>query len=79
MNERVKFVAACLAREDTDETFAELCERFEIAPKTGYKWLHRYEEGGVAIRVGDRGSSSSSYAESNPSFRYLQRARWGSS
>lgn len=51
MNERVKFIAACLAREETDETFAELCERFGITPKSGYKWLHRYEEGGVVNLV----------------------------
>lgn len=47
MNERVKFVAACLAREESDETFAELCSRFGIAPKTGYKWWNRYEQSGV--------------------------------
>src|SRR5579884_3701782 len=51
MNERVKFIAACLAREDTDETFAEMCARFGISRKSGYKWLHRYEEGGVANLV----------------------------
>jgi putative transposase len=47
MSERVKFIAACLEREDSDETFVELCERFGIAPKTGYKWWHRYDDGGV--------------------------------
>jgi hypothetical protein len=45
MNERVKFMAACLAREDDDESFAELCERYGISAKTGYKWLRRYEQG----------------------------------
>lgn len=51
MNERVKFIAACLAREESDDTFAELCARFGIVAKTGYKWLHRYEEGGVRSLV----------------------------
>jgi transposase InsO family protein len=51
MNERVKFIAACLARKDGDETFAELCDRFGISAKSGYKWLNRYEEGGVANLV----------------------------
>jgi transposase InsO family protein len=51
MNERVKFIAACLAREESDETFAELCARFGVSAKTGYKWLHRYEAGGVTNLV----------------------------
>jgi hypothetical protein len=40
MNERVKFVAAMLAAE---ETFGELRERFGISRKQGYKWKERYE------------------------------------
>jgi transposase InsO family protein len=48
MNERVKFIAACLARDGSNETFAELCDRFGISEKSGYKWLKRYGEGGVA-------------------------------
>jgi hypothetical protein len=39
MNERVKFVAAMLAAE---ESFLELCECFGIS-KQGYKWKERYE------------------------------------
>jgi transposase-like protein len=35
MNERVKFVAATLG---ADETFVELCQRFGISRKQGYKW-----------------------------------------
>ncbi len=45
MNERVKFIAAWLEEE---ESFAELCERFGISRKQGYKWCARYEAGGVA-------------------------------
>lgn len=44
MNERVKFIAAYLENADS---FIDLCERFEISRKTGYKWVARYEEGGV--------------------------------
>lgn len=44
MNERVKFVAARLA---TVETFSDTCDRFGISRKTGYKWMDRYEHGGV--------------------------------
>ena len=43
MRERVGFVAAF---ERNDLTFAEICERFEISRKTGYKWWARYEESG---------------------------------
>lgn len=44
MNERVKFVAVRLAGE---EPFSATCERFGISRKTGYKWMERYEAGGV--------------------------------
>ena len=27
---------------------AELCRFYEVTRKTGYKWLERYEEGGIA-------------------------------
>lgn len=43
MDERMQFIAACLAGE---ESMAELCRRFGISRKTGYKWLERYEGGG---------------------------------
>ena len=44
MNERLKFVAAVLEGE---ESFSELCERFGISRKQGYKWRNRYEAGGT--------------------------------
>lgn len=44
MNERVKFI---LAHQENDETFTELCECFGISRKQGYKWLARFEEGGL--------------------------------
>ena len=45
MEERLKFIGACLARDDT---MSLICERFGISRKTGYKWLGRYERLGVA-------------------------------
>jgi hypothetical protein len=47
MNEPVKFVAAML---EAKETFGELCERFGISRKQGYKWKERYQSGGVRAR-----------------------------
>lgn len=44
MTERHKFI---LAREEGLFTMTELCERFGISRKTGYKWLNRYRKGGV--------------------------------
>lgn len=45
VEERMRFIAAV---NDSDETFSELCARFGISRKTGYKWVERYEEHGVA-------------------------------
>ena len=43
MRERVGFIAAV---ERNELTFGEICERFEISRKTGYKWCARYVESG---------------------------------
>jgi transposase InsO family protein len=45
VDERMRFVMAIEARE---ECFAEVCRRFGVSRKTGYKWLERYGEEGVA-------------------------------
>lgn len=45
MEERLKFIATYL---EWDDTFAALCERFGITRQNGYKWVNRYELGGVA-------------------------------
>ena len=48
MTERHKFI---LAQEEGLFSMTELCERFGISRKTGYKWLGRYrEEGGAGLR-----------------------------
>ncbi|HXV64102.1 MAG TPA: IS481 family transposase [Vicinamibacteria bacterium] len=44
MNERVKFVASYLEK---NEPFLWLCERYGVSRKTGYKWVARYESAGV--------------------------------
>jgi putative transposase len=45
VDERMRFV---MAVERQEETFAELCRRFKVSRKTGYKWLARYRDAGVA-------------------------------
>jgi transposase InsO family protein len=43
-DERLRFIEECKSRE---WSIAEVCRRFEISRKTGYKWLDRYESGGM--------------------------------
>ncbi len=43
VEERMRFITSV---NDTDETFTELCARFGISRKTGYKWVERYETQG---------------------------------
>lgn len=43
MDQRLRFIVD-VGR--SDETFAALCARYGIAPKTGYKWLARSAEAG---------------------------------
>ncbi|MGO7755594.1 helix-turn-helix domain-containing protein, partial [Rhizobium ruizarguesonis] len=45
MDERLKFVAACLSGE---ETMSALCLVYGISRKTGYKWLGRFKTHGPA-------------------------------
>src|SRR5882672_1354452 len=52
MDEKVKFVASVLADE---YSMTELCESFGVSRKTGYKWLLRYRERGLAgLQEGSR-------------------------
>jgi transposase InsO family protein len=43
VDQRRRFI---LLVDESDESFAQLCRRFGISRKTGYKWLERYELGG---------------------------------
>ena len=45
MDERVRFIAACLRQ---DEPMSHICLRYGISRKAGYKWLERYREAGTA-------------------------------
>lgn len=45
MSLRIEFVRLATA---PDANVSQLCRRFGIAPKTAYKWLHRYHEHGLA-------------------------------
>jgi transposase InsO family protein len=45
LDERLEFIEAWLKQE---LSFVDLCVRFGIAPKTGYKWLQRFKESGKA-------------------------------
>jgi transposase InsO family protein len=44
VDERLQFIEECKSQE---WSIAEVCRRFEISRKTGYKWLARYESGGL--------------------------------
>ena len=45
VNERVKFIADALKGE---QSITELCQRYSITCKTGYKWMERFQEAGPA-------------------------------
>jgi transposase-like protein len=44
MDEKNEFIFRCWNRE---ETFTEICRKFGISTKTGYKWLSRFKERGA--------------------------------
>ena len=44
MQERVKFIMEVL---DGTYSMTELCNYYQISRKTGYKWLDRYQQGGI--------------------------------
>lgn len=49
MGVREEFVLKAL---EPDGSFAWLCEEYGVSRKTGYKWLSRYKQGGVAALEG---------------------------
>lgn len=53
MDQRVSFISDCLAGE---MSISKLCAHYAISRVTGYKWLGRYREGGVAA-LEDRSSA----------------------
>jgi transposase len=44
MEQRYRFIDEY---NKSEEDLAELCRKYEVSRKTGYKWIARYEEGGV--------------------------------
>ena len=65
VDERIEFVLAVL---NSGEGKAELCRRFGISRRTGYKWLIRFGEGG---RAGLEDRSSAPFAHPNQVAREL--------
>jgi putative transposase len=45
MEEKLRFI---FEHELRERTMTELCERYEITRQTGYVWLRRYREAGIA-------------------------------
>src|SRR6202022_2958986 len=45
MEEKLRFI---FEHELQERTMTELCQRYEITRQTGYVWLRRYREAGVA-------------------------------
>lgn len=80
MSERVKFIAAYL---DGESLFTELCADFGISRKTGYKWVERYEEGGVtSLRELSRAPKRHPHAVDDDTVRLIlaerrRHPRWG--
>lgn len=46
-NARFDFIQEAL-NPNTQLTFRELCEKYNVSPKTGYKWFDRFQEGGIS-------------------------------
>jgi transposase len=56
MDERVSFIAD---QRTGLWTMTELCERYEVSRKTGYKWLDRYRlEGAAGLMERSRGAGA---------------------
>ena len=66
MDQRLRFIADY--RRDY-ATFAELCARYEVSRKTGYKWLDRYE------LIGPRGLEERAVARARVGGEVLEDVR----
>lgn len=62
--ERYQFIQESL-NTNTQMTFRELCEKFNISPKTGYKWLNRFLEEGKSGLI-DHSRSRLTHSEKIP-------------
>ncbi len=64
MDERIRFVSACLSKATN---MTETCELFGISRKTGYKWLERYAASGAA-GLAERSHAPLRPAHATPAF-----------
>src|SRR2546428_14123573 len=79
MDERLRFV------QDVHRpgwSIAELCRRYEVSRKTGYKWLRAYERGGpAALADGSHRPQTSAPATAprivRPILELPRRYTWG--
>jgi putative transposase len=62
MDQKTQFVSEYL--RDTI-SFAELCDRYQISRKTGYKWINRYQAEGPS-GLADRSRRPHSSPEQTP-------------
>ena len=46
MSLRLEFVELALREAEATANISELCRRFSISRKTGYKWIERYKQHG---------------------------------
>ena len=80
MSLREEFVQLALAGE---LPFRELCRRFEISAPTGYRWLYRYQEEGLAGLANRSSRPQHSPRRTRPQLEALvlqlraQHPRWG--
>ena len=51
VEQRLRFL---LEVHHKEATISELCRRYQISRKTGYKWLQRYEKGGSIEALEDQ-------------------------
>ena len=80
MDERMRFITDHLSSE---YSMTELCERYEISRKTGYKWVERYRDEG-ASGLAERSHAPLSHGRATPealveaivAYR-RQRPTWG--
>jgi putative transposase len=63
MEQRLRFITMI---NDSDDSLSELCRRFGISRKTGYKWIERYEQLGPAGLL-DRAPVASTHPHATPS------------
>ena len=78
MSERIHFIDA---HQRGEHSVSELCRRFGISRKTGYKWLERfYADGGDADALRDRSRRPHTHPKTVPTWleeARRQRPHWG--